>query len=264
MNSIKKIKGYVFSVPKAGTYLMSEFLQQIGSQSTGWHISLNQYLDTLHFDNLTNKQTPSQTKKERIYIASFRQIPVGKHAFGHLSPLYVPPPILQRDYKILCAKRNPKEVLISEFIDFRYRRSDVAFVSKKNVPDSIKAFEIYMTDHAHVIKNICQNFVLLEEMAVNPIYQSLVGDQSFYFLDFKKFLSSEQGPEIARKVSDFFGAHLTPEGAKMAWQAALDADNKTKSADAEIDIPRDQFWSSVASQVYTQLGFPELSSRLGY
>jgi hypothetical protein len=57
MKTIKEYKGYIYTIPKAGTYLMSEFLSQIGSNSTGWHISLNQYLDTLGFNDEIKKQT---------------------------------------------------------------------------------------------------------------------------------------------------------------------------------------------------------------
>lgn len=264
MKTIKEYKGYIYTIPKAGTYLMSEFLSQIGSSSTGWHISFDKYLDTLGFNDKTNKQTPTRTKKDRLYIGSFRKIPFGHHAFGHYSPLYLPPRILSKDYKCLCVKRDPKEVLLSEFIDFRYRRADVEEFSKKKYKNSIEAFEAYIKHHAPVIKKICQNFLLLEEVHKNKIYIELIGPNKFYFADFKTFLNKEKGPKVAAEIAKFFASHLTEKGAGIAWQAALEADNKTKSIDAEIDIPRTEFWSEKALAGYKALGFEEIAQKLGY
>jgi len=262
--SVDKIKAYIYTIPKAGTYLMSEFLIQLGIMSTGWHIGQNRYLDTFSFDQETNKVTPTKTKRKRSYIESFQSIPYGFHAFGHFSPVYVPPAIFGRSFKFLCVKRRPKEVLLSEFIDFRFRRSDVKFVSKNTIKDNKKAFEFYITKHAHVIKSIFQNFIFLEECSRSHAYISLVGKNNFYFLDFKEFINPESGPKLAIELSDFFGIDASVDQTTAKWKNALAADNKTKSLDVSIDIPREEFWTAKALDLYEQINFKKIEERLGY
>lgn len=260
-----QLRAYIYTVPKAGTYLMDEFLSQLGMQSTGWHVSMNNFLDTKAHDAETNKTVPSTTSQARHYLATFRQVPVGSHAIGHFSPMFVPPSLLNSlNYQIVAVRRHPREVLVSEFIDFRHRRSDVHFVSLEKLPDHVEAFEVYMREHAPVIRSICQNYLLLQDNCRNLFYRQIMGRVPAVFIDFKQFIDKKNGPEIALRISRALNFTHSPEEVKLRWQAALEADNKTKSADVELPYARESLWSDKAIKLYEDMGFPELESHLGY
>ncbi|MBN8487042.1 MAG: hypothetical protein J0M20_04815 [Burkholderiales bacterium] len=260
-----QLRAYIFTVPKAGTYLMDAFLSQLGLNSTGWHVSLNNYLDTGKHDATTNKTTPSATSVARNYLQTFRQVPAGSHAIGHFNPLFVPPAVLNANqYHIVAVRRHPREVLVSEFIDFRHRRSDVRFVSEQTVPDHGEAFEVYMREHAPVIRSICLNYLLLQENCRSLLYRQVMGRDPAIFIDFKQFIDDKRGPEIAQRIAGFLHRSLTPEEVQQRWRAALDADNKTKSDDVKLPYARDTLWTPKAMQRYQDLGFPEIESHLGY
>lgn len=256
-------KVYIYTIPKAGTYLMSEFLSRLGIQNSGWHISENKYLDTKKFDDQTNKVEPSKTKVVRPYLQSFKRLPRGWHAFGHFNPLFVCAGELNK-YRVIAVKRSLKEVLVSEFVDFRFRRADVHFVHRNVIPDSVKAFEVYMKVHAPIIKNIAHNFVLLERLQSDHDYVQLVGANRFHFVDFKSFLSPQTGPSLALDIARHVGVQVGQEEVCSIWQQALAADNKTKSDGVSMDVERDALWSQRALELYAQLNFDELNARLGY
>ena len=85
-----------------------------------------------------------------------------------------------------------------------------------------------------------------------------------HFLDFKTFLAGDTGSRVANEISQFYEAGLTSEQVVIKRQAALDADNKTKSSDADIDVPREAFWSKKAERLYKDMGFLDVEAMLGY
>lgn len=258
-------RAYIFTIPKAGTYLMDTFLTELGMQPTGWHISLNNYLDTLGHDAEVNKATPSATTVQRHYLATFKRIPEGGHAFGHFNPLFVPPAMLNgMKLHIIAVRRHPREAMVSEFIDFRHRRNDVEFVSVERYPDHREAFLAYMRDHAPVIRNICANYLLLRDSSRNIFYRQLISHDAMLFLDFRQFIDDNRGPEMARRIADFLKLNLPAEEVHTRWRAALDADNKTRSNDVKLPYHRDELWTPAAQRRYEELGFPDIETHLGY
>lgn len=258
-------RSYIFTIPKAGTYLMDEFLSQLGSASTGWHVSMNNYLDTKKFDAKTNKTQPSTTHVARPYLATFRQVPAGGHAIGHFNPLFVPPGLLNTlGYRVIAVRRHPREVLVSEFIDFRHRRTDVRFVAEATIADPGEAFLAYLREHGPVIRNICANYLLLQDNCRNLFYRQVLGRELALFVDFRQFIDAQRGPDIARRIAAFLGTGLDDAAVQVCWQAALDADNKTKSDDVKLPYARESLWTPKAQARYEELGFPALAAHLGY
>ena len=43
----EKMKIYVYTIPKAGTYFIADFLGRIGFLNTGYHVMANYFLDKL-------------------------------------------------------------------------------------------------------------------------------------------------------------------------------------------------------------------------
>jgi|GEM_PF-1873902 len=275
MKNYLENKLYIYTLPKSGTYLMSEFLKLLGSSDTGYHIAFGKYLDTLKFSPEVNSQTPSKTVRNQLYVKTFKDIPLGSHAFGHFNPLYLAPNlIVNNKLKFICIKRNPMEILTSEFIDFRYRRTDVAFVGQEAIADPIEAFEAYMEKHSPIIGSICRNFLLLNEVAKNVHYNEIIGSNRFLFCDFKSFINEDTGPAIAVKIAHFIspaldekiGGFITPvldeDFIVSKWREALDSDNKTKSSGLELPFKREDLWSSNALALYEGIGFPSLEEEL--
>ena len=143
---------YLYTVPKAGTYLLSNALEELGFKNSGFHISFNGYLDTLGHTAETNRFFPSRTVVKQPFIKTFKSC-YGMLSFGHLSPSFLPPGIL-KEFNIICSYRDPFEVLVSEFNDFRFIRRDVKFCSKETCANDITAFTIYLKTQVTVIRDI--------------------------------------------------------------------------------------------------------------
>lgn len=257
-------RAYIYTVPKAGTYLMSEFLTRLGLASSGWHVAQNKALHTHMLDAETNRSEPSRAMVPTSYLSSFRKLPAGQHAFGHFNPLYVPAQLLQeKDYRIIAVRRHPREVLVSEFIDFRHRRRDVDWVSEARIPDPAEAFTTYLQQHGPVIRNICLSHLLLQHNASLPDYQELAGSAAVLFVDFREFVSPSGGPAVAQAIAGFLGADLGPQDVAQCHAQALASDNKTKSEGLQLPYERPRLWTQGAEQAYAALGFEALAQRMG-
>lgn len=264
-NAAPAIRAYIYTVPKAGTYLMDAYLSALGMTSTGWHVNLDTYLDTRQFDLTVNATTPSATTVQRPYLGTFRRMPPGSHAVGHFSPLYVPLGVLNKlALRVVAMWRHPREVLVSEFVDFRFRRTDVEFVSARRYPDPRDAFAAYMREHAIAVRHILQDQLLLREVHSHPDFLGRMGFEPLKIVDFRSFLDPEEGWLQARKVARFLGFGQSDERIRQCWREALDADNKTRADALALPLPRQALWTAEAEQRYQALGFELLAARMGY
>lgn len=258
-------RAYIYTVPKAGTYLMSEFLTRLGLASSGWHVAQNKALHTHALDAETNRTEPSRAMVPTSYLSSFRKLPLGQHAFGHFNPLYVPPQLLhEKDYRIIAVRRHPREVLVSEFIDFRHRRRDVDWVSETRIVDPAEAFCTYLRQHGPVIRNICVSHLLLQHNAGLPDYQELAGSAAVLFIEFSAFVSPTGGRTAAWEIAQFLGARRSLGEVHQCHAGALASDNKTKSEGLHLPYERHTLWTAQAEQAYADLGFEALARRMGY
>lgn len=249
---------YVYTVPKAGTYFLGALLEELGYIDTGWHISTDSYLDTKKFDEATNREYPSKTQVQQFYLKTFNQIPPSHFAFGH----FCPGQLLNRKAKkffFISSYRHPQEVLESEFIDFRYRRKDVAFLAEAEVPDPIGAFELYMEKHAFIIKNIFVNFLLFQERYLEPLYQEFFGDNNLC-VDFKSLIQTPISDRLLTKLGNYFD-RSSDEMIEII-EKAKSRDNKTKSLGLKLPFDRGELWTSKAKLVYQSLKFDEIEKYL--
>ena len=104
------MKGFVCTIPKSGTYLIAEFLKQVGMRATNLHLDLHRFGDYGAADLETGRCFP-----ERILVAepledSIKRICDGEFAVGHL-PVSAAP--LFRDFGVIFSRRNIRDVLIS-------------------------------------------------------------------------------------------------------------------------------------------------------
>lgn len=249
---------YIYTIPKAGTYFLGGFLEELGYENTGWHISVESYLDTQNFDDVINREYPSQTKVSQFYLKTFRQIQPCHFAFGHFSPGQLPNRI-GKGFSFVSSYRHPREVLQSEFIDFRYRRKDVKLVSESIFSDPVIAFETYMEKHAVILKNIFINFLLFQERYLTPLYQDFFGRHNVCF-DFNSLIEESIPDPVLERLATYFECS-TDEMASLVEKAKI-RDNKTKSVGLQLPISRDELWTDQTEQIYKELKFYEIEEAI--
>jgi hypothetical protein len=249
---------YIYTVPKAGTYLLGALLEELGYKNTGWHIANNSYLDTHSFDDVTNREFPSKTKVEKFYIKTFREIQNNQFAFGHLNPSQLPNQ-LYHTFHFISSYRHPREVLQSEFIDFRYRRKDVRFVSEAAIFDRVTAFEAYMQEHAPIIRNIFINFLIFQDRYRTPLNRVIFGEKNLC-INFRDLINNNPPESFVRELARFF--QHSPEQILNILRRAQQRDNKTKSTELKLSFNKKELWSEKAESLYRELNFPEIEVEL--
>lgn len=242
------MKAFIYTVPKSGTYLLAEFLERLGYTNTGYHVAVDHYLDTKNFDLQENATRPSSTERREDFLIKLLSLKDDEFAFGH-----IPAPLAGwalPKFQFICAYRNPRKTLISEFIDFRFRRTDLDWINKEACEDDLEAFELYLERHArdHL-------FIFSEMLAVATLYKDpMLGhflQSRLVFVNFDNFL---QRTDDAIRIAAHFGH--TEEEALAAREGALSMETKTKAIG--LDIDRKRFWTPEAERRYAKLAASDL------
>jgi hypothetical protein len=247
-------------MPKAGTYFFSTLLEKLGFEDTGYHLSRDNYLDTKAHPLEVNATHPDKARVQRFFVPVVRELPARAVLAGHFAlPLNFNVLGLKGVY--LCAYRDPRKTLISEFIDFRFRRKDIPWLSRPVIADDREAFAAYLRHHgilAHL--GIFREFVLLRSVVVSPLAPPVL-QKNTYFVNFDHLRSE---PRTALGIAKFLHADLTDAEVLQRVKAALSAETKTKAT--AIDIDRDAFWTEEAEEIYARSKFPavkEMAENLG-
>lgn len=237
------MKIYIYTVPKAGTYLLAEFMERMGVINTGFHLERDHYLDTKALDLKTNTKNPSASLKEGYFLAVLNSMNQGELAFGHLSvPLCA---WAFPDLIFICSHRHPKKTLASEFIDFRFRRFDVEWLSPDVIPDDQDAFLDYLMHHGPIHMSIVSEMLAACALFKNPLFNNN-DTRKAVFINFDSFLQSEKE---AMKIIEFL--NLDTSLAAKAWKEALEADTKTKAK--TLEFSRKALWTDSAEQIFEEL-----------
>ena len=237
------MKYYIHTIPKAGTYLIAQFMENMGIDNTGFHISQEEYLDTKKFSLKENSEIPSSTEKYENFISVLRRLKDNQMAFGHL-----PVPVMSWNfpaYYFICSYRHPKKTLLSEFIDFRFRRKDIPFVSKEEVESDQEAFILYLHNHGPIHMRIFSGLIAAATLFNGKIFSRYPAEKAI-FINFDDFLNSSAP---AMDIVQQFGLDTTR--CERAWQEALNSETKTKATDLKID--RDAFWTEDALKALEDL-----------
>jgi len=243
---------YVYTLPKAGTYLLSSVLEELGVENSGFHISFTSYLDTLAFPSEVSRSAPSSTRINGQYIKTFKQS-AGKIAFGHLSPSFLPPGVLKRT-SVIAAYRDPMEVLVSEFNDFRFIRNDVAFCSREIEPDDPAAFTLYLERQAIVIRDIMVEMCRYLDSFANTLYRPKYADHIPIVIDYNRL----KDPDYLSLMDCLF-RHLLPSSQKtftLALETTFSKPTKTKSSGYSFDLQ--SLWSTYNQELVKQLRLKRL------
>lgn len=222
---------YIYTMPKAGTYLLSSICEEFGISNSGCHIGFGGYLDTRNHEAEVNRYQPSATRVNQTYIKTFKQC-AGLLSFGHLSPSFLPPGVFLNT-QVIVSFRDPMETLISEYNDFRFIRRDVRFCSPQNVVDDITAFGLYLERQAPVIRDIMIEMSRYLDCFSQPLYAAKYHGHLPIVINFSQLKS----PDYRLWLDEVF-ARFLPH-CSMTFGQALDAtygkQTKTKSSGYPFD-----------------------------
>jgi len=251
----RKKQLFLSTIPKAGTYLIAEFMELLGYSNTGFHIGVDRYLDTKNFDHNINATLPSKTVKLAGFVDILERMQSGQLAFGHLNPLDFPQDIRAK-FHFICGYRAPRTTLVSEFIDFRFRRKDVTWINAEAVSDDLQAFETYLKRHGPEHRSIWAGFLAFHgfQQRRSPAVTSTLECVIFY--DFDEVLSPEHGPSELMRLAAFLGDELERANAVKLHEKLLLTRTKTSSRDTLFDLPREALWTPAATHLYDLMGFP--------
>jgi hypothetical protein len=248
------MKVFIFTIPKAGTYFLAALVEQMGFRNTGFHVNKNSRLNTLKFDLGTNAKTPSVASENVKFLPTLAEVKDGELAFGHFAvPLMA---WMLPAYHFICAYRHPRKTLVSEFMDFRFRRDDVPWVSRRTIPDDGQAFTQYLERHGPNHAKIFHRMLAVRVLAVEKNLDGFASER-FCFVNFDRLLADHQTIEPIRAclavdpATDLLALH----------QTALAAETKTKAT--ELTIDRDKFWSEEAQAAYDRLALEPVVQRMG-
>ncbi|MEI6099243.1 MAG: sulfotransferase domain-containing protein [Alphaproteobacteria bacterium] len=237
------MKVYIYTIPKAGTYFLADFIGRLGFNNTGIHVFQNEILDTAKFDMDTNSKFPSRTMVVQPFMKTLRGLQNNDLAFGHF-----PAPMLAwmfPDMFFVCAYRHPRQTLVSEFIDFRFRREDIKRLSPSQIPDDKAAFVAFLEGRGAEHMTIFAQMLGITLLYNEPLCKKFRRDR-FHFLNFETLLKDSKG---AIDLADRF--MVDPERAVQAWEETKQTETKTKATKLEID--REALWSDQAEELYRQI-----------
>lgn len=250
------MKIYIDTIPKAGTYFTAAFLSELGFTDTGLHVGQEEVLRTADFDARINAERPTKTAEKRAYAEVIRGLKEGELAFGHypvaLHPLRFP------GVFFVCCYRHPRKTLVSEFIDFRFRRKDIGWISPRRIADDQEAFRAYMERHA--ARHLSAMRALLGVSWLMRVRAPGFTRRRYAFCNFDDLLTDSA---VARNLAAAVGAD--PERAPAALEAAKAAETKTKATD--IAVNRAALWTPEAERLYAASGAERLvrrARRLGW
>lgn len=227
---------YIYTMPKAGTYMLASLCEELGMVNSGRHIGFTGYLDTLAYPAKLSRNHPSQTRQPQQYIKTFKQC-AGQVAFGHLSPTFLPPGVFFAT-QVIASYRNPMEVLISEFNDFRFIRQDVKFCSIETEPNDNKAFALYLKRQATVIRDIMIEMARYLDCFTNPLYAPKYSGTIPLVINFNRL----KEPDYASWLNQLFASFLPGHAISLndALKATYNKETKTRSRGYTFNV--DSLW----------------------
>jgi hypothetical protein len=245
------MKVYIYTVPKAGTYFLADFVERLGFKNTGFHVSKSSFLNTKQLDLKRNSEFPGVVVKFQGFMKTLQNIADDEIAFGHF-----PVPLISwafKDFRFIGAYRHPRRTLVSEFIDFRFRRKDIDWLSHQAINSDQDAFSEYLERHGSIHMSIFSELIAVSMLYNDELVTSYQPDR-IHFLNFDSLLNS---PGEAENLARYLGKDA--QAGINALTATLAAETKTKATN--IDIDREALWSVRAEAAYQALRAEEYVRR---
>jgi hypothetical protein len=246
------LKLYIYTIPKSGTYFLASLIGRMGYENTGYHINATDYLDTLNYELETNRESPHKTERDVSFLPVLQGLKDRQLAFGHFPAAALPGVLPQ--YKFVCAYRHPKKTLVSEFIDFRFRRKDVDWITPAAIPNDNEAFETYLRRHGIFQEKIFAN-MLSVSMSVSEPSCTPFAPKNYHFLNFDEMLANPKNSIEA--LAEFL--EFESDDMMALFQETQGIETKTKATSILID--REKFWTPEALELYESRSFDAIIDR---
>jgi len=135
-------KYFVVSIPKAGTYYLSEILKSLGIVQTFLHIDVDKYEDYSKAPDLLDmRKFYYKFSKKNPLKKTLKLLKDNQFAVGHIPYEYN---YLFSEFKKIFIKRNVKDVIVSymNFIEFSGRgaESDKLWMFESNLPLKLQIY----------------------------------------------------------------------------------------------------------------------------
>jgi hypothetical protein len=243
---------FVCSVPKAGTYLLAEILQEMGLENTRLHLSPTA---------LTDYRFCTRSEARRDYLQLLRPVPLnraldmmlpGQFSVGHLD--YSPEIVSAlNEFRVLFVRRNIRDCLISFM---RWEESTGRDPERTRdwagMPDGPDKTLVYLRDLGSQFLQWSQGIIGWAEcaQAEQVTFEGLWGDygEAHQVSDLKRIFRfceiAASEPERSAMIRRVMGAET------MTWSGA-----RTNNA---------IFWDDRVERAFVELGGVAINRALGY
>ena len=235
----------IISLPKAGTYLLSEIVKLMGFGPTSIHVSLD-HIEDYRYASLKDA---NMVRRFISIDTVVKLVTSGQFIAGHI-PYCLQSKIVLKNYKKIFIYRNLRDLLVSALRSaFVIGWNDNNIIQIKNLDNKQKQLEKFLEleglRRAEEMESISK--WIDEDDVLKISFEEIYGD---YGLD--KQMSA------INSVSDFLGSpHLSSENI----DSILRTETLTFSGERSNVI---DYWNDKIESIFRQLKFDEINKKLGY
>ncbi|MEZ6243350.1 MAG: sulfotransferase domain-containing protein [Phycisphaerales bacterium] len=238
------------TVPKAGTYLVSEIVRRLGFEQTHLHLAMTRVVayDPALLDE--GRSNPARFEVKCPIRESIRLVRCGQFAASHLP--YEPEAVSALSgCRVVFATRELRSALVSwmRFYVATGRASGPkAIEDTRSSPQemTIADLEANAGDRLDAVK---KQLGWLEHEGIHVLrYEDLIARDVATIGSLREFL--QPAPSTSNPASD-----------ESIIEQALATDTLTRTTEA---TRLDAYWSDEAEEIFHRLGGPQLNQRLGY
>lgn len=239
---------FIITMPKSGTYLISEILKQLGLTHCGLHISDIDYVDQRGVPVEVLRTHPDLFRIKCKLKDSLRQVLPGQYAFGHL-PCNDETRSLLSKFKLIFIHREMRDVLTSWT---RYHgQIQTSIAEDKEKETQFKLLE--MGEEKLLL------FMDLWGEHYSKWCKTICGwlHRDAFTTSFRKL---RQANEIVR-IAEFIGVDISETAVTQAIKKAINTTTVTSSSQPSR---HQNYWTKELEQRFVNLGFENINKLLGY
>lgn len=249
---------FVLTIPKSGTYLITDILERMGMTNCNVHIALDNIQDNRFADEKILKVEPGRYLVHIPFNRSTKLIYPGQLAFGHI-PCDETQQTLLYDFKKVFTFRDIRDVIISlvryhgsrEHKELTGERLDL-FMKFKEIPmgtDKIKQwYLVWGNEYSNLIRSMSPWKEIDGVFSLK--FEILMGDDG-----------SEAQISMMRDLANFVGLDITDDQIYKAINHSIGSDTVTYSGRRSLHV---EWWNDDLEELFCTYGFDEINRRLGY
>lgn len=249
---------FVLTIPKSGTYLITEILEKMGMVNCGVHVALDFVQDNRYADEQILKIEPGRYMVHLPFHLSTKLIQKGQFAFGHI-PCYRTQRILLNDFQKVFTYRNIRDVIIS-LVRYHDSRKHKAFRGER-----LEQYSRFKAEAMGTGK-IKQWYVIWGNEYINLIksMSSWKEDEEVFKIKFE-ILMGDDGEEaqisMLRDLAGFVGLEITGEAINKALNASIGSNTVTYSGRRSL---HSEWWNDELEELFVSYGYDLLNKDFGY